>query len=50
MKQRLLAVTIALAAMTATAAPTQAHVVRDPHQYGEWIADVERPAEGSRGR
>ncbi len=24
--------------------------VKDPHQYGEWIADVERPAEQYRGR
>ena len=82
MNQRLLAVTIALIAMTATATPAHAgfgtspgshsqemdhgrsaapaallagpgriaHGTRDPNQYGEWIADTERPSEGYRGR
>ena len=82
MRQRLLAVTVALIATTATAAPAQggfgsspgslgqemdhgrsaatapavagpgriAQVTADSNQYGEWIADVERPPEGLRRR
>ena len=67
MNQRLLAVTISLIAMIATAAPAQAgfgsspgsrsqemdhgrSLTRGPTHYGEWIADVERPSEGHRGR
>ena len=68
MNQRLLAVTIALTAVTITAAPAQAgfgsspgsrgqemdhgrsaaHLTRGPNQYGEWIADTERPSDGYR--
>jgi hypothetical protein len=50
MRQRLLAFTIALVATIATAAPAVAGVIRDPNRYGEWIADVERPAGDYRGR
>jgi hypothetical protein len=48
--------TIALAAVVsgtalAVAGPAGAHTaINDPHEYGEWIADVERPAEHYRGR
>ena len=62
MNQRLLAVTIALIAMTATAAPAQAGFGSSPGsrstemghggpiEWGEWIADIERPSEDFRGR
>ena len=36
---------VALALVIATASPAAASPVRDPQQYGEWIADVERPSE-----
>ena len=55
MYQRLLPVTIALIAMTATAAPQagfgsspRSHSQEMDHGYGEWIADTERPSEGYR--
>jgi hypothetical protein len=56
MNQRLLAVTTALIAMTATAAAGFADAGRiadataGPSQYGEWIADTERPSGGYRLR
>lgn len=46
--KRLSSAAVALALVAATAPPATIRPVapvRDAHQYGEWIADVERPPE-----
>jgi hypothetical protein len=44
-------VALAVAVSATAVSPAGAHTpVDDPKQFGEWIADVERPAEQYRGR